>query len=174
MEVPSGEVIARGLSMPHSPRWYDGKLWVLESGKGTLGVVDQAAGRYEVIAELPGFTRGLDFYGPYAFIGLSQVRESAVFSGIPIAEKALAERNCGVWVVDVRNGQTVAFLRFEDAVQEVFAVQVLPGLRYPEVAPDDPKLLIDSYDLPESALEQVPEALRIQNTLNGERGMSVP
>ena len=164
MEVPSGEVIVRNLSMPHSPRWYDGKLWVLESGKGTLGVVDQAAGRYEVVAELPGFTRGLDFYGPYAFIGLSQVRESAVFSGIPIAEKALAERNCGVWVVDVRNGQTVAFLRFEDAVQEVFAVQVLPGLRYPEVAPDDPKLLIDSYDLPESALEQVPEALRVPHT----------
>ncbi len=88
-------------------------------------------------AEVPGCTRGLDILGNLAFVGLSQVRESAVFSGIPIAERALAERNCGVWVVDLRTGQTVAFLRFEDAVQEVFAVQVLPGLRYPELAPDD-------------------------------------
>src|SRR5262249_54292557 len=127
LDVPSGEVVVGGLSMPHSPRWYHDRLWVLESGKGGLGVVDTEAGRYQGVAELPGFTRGLDFYGNLAFIGLSQVRESAVFSGIPIANRALAERNCGVWVVDIRTGQTVAFLRFADAVQEVFAVQVLPG-----------------------------------------------
>jgi len=125
-----------------------------------LGYVDLAAGRYHNIAELPGFTRGLDIFGNLAFVGLSQVRESAVFSGIPIAERALAERNCGVWVVDLRTGQTVAFLRFEDAVQEVFAVQVLPGLRYPELGPEEPKLLADSYDLPATALADVPDALR--------------
>jgi uncharacterized protein (TIGR03032 family) len=160
VEVPSGAVIARGLSMPHSPRWMHDQLWVLESGKGGLGVLNLSSGRYECLAELPGFTRGLDFYGHLAFVGLSQVRESAVFSGIPIAERALAERNCGVWVVDIRTGQTVAFLRFEEAVQEVFAVQVLPGLRYPEIAPDDHKLLADSYDLPTEALRQVPPILR--------------
>ncbi len=163
MEAPSGEVIARGLSMLHSPRCYRDRLWVLESGAGGLGIVDRETGRYEEVATLPGFTRGLDFHGNLAFVGLSQVRESAVFSGIPIAERALAERNCGVWVVDVRTGQTVAFLRFEDAVQEVFAVQVLPGLRYPEVAPDEPALLIDSYDLPSAALKEVPAALRAAN-----------
>src|SRR5262249_51469774 len=30
LDVPSGAVIAAGLSMPHSPRWHDGRLWVLE------------------------------------------------------------------------------------------------------------------------------------------------
>jgi uncharacterized protein (TIGR03032 family) len=160
MEVPSGEVLARGLSMPHSPRWVRDRLWLLESGRGGLGVLNLASGRYESLIELPGFTRGLDFYEHLAFVGLSQVRESAVFSGIPIAERALAERNCGVWVVDVRTGQTVAFLRFEDAVQEVFAVQVLVGQRYPEIAPDDHKLLADSYDLPTAALREVPPLLR--------------
>jgi uncharacterized protein (TIGR03032 family) len=160
VEVPSGDILVRGLSMPHSPRWLQGRLWLLESGKGGLGYVDLAAGQYHNIAELPGFTRGLDIFGNLAFVGLSQVRESAIFSGIPIAERALAERNCGVWVVDLRTGQTVAFLRFEDAVQEVFAVQVLPGLRYPELAPEDPKLMADSYDLPSAALEDVPAELR--------------
>src|SRR5205085_2915823 len=28
IDVPSGEVISRGLSMPHSPRWHDGRLWL--------------------------------------------------------------------------------------------------------------------------------------------------
>jgi uncharacterized protein (TIGR03032 family) len=135
-------------------------LWLLESGRGGLGYVDPAAGRYHGGAELPGFRRGLDIFGNLAFVGLSQVRESAVFSGIPIAERALAERNCGVWAVDLLTGQSVGFLRFEEAVQEVFAVQVLPGLRFPEIAPEDPKLLADSYDLPSAALNEVPAGLR--------------
>jgi uncharacterized protein (TIGR03032 family) len=160
IDIPSNAILVRGLSMPHSPRWVNGRLWLLESGTGGIGLVDVPAGRFENIASLPGFTRGLDIHAGLAFVGLSQVRESAVFSGIPIAERALAERNCGVWVVDLRTGQTVAFLRFEDAVQEVFAVQVLPGVRFPEVAPEDPKLLTDSYDVPSAALEDVPPALR--------------
>jgi uncharacterized protein (TIGR03032 family) len=164
LDVTSGEVLVRNLSMPHSPRWVRNRLWLLESGTGGLGYVDLAAGRYENVAALPGFTRGLDLFGNLAFVGLSQVRESAVFSGIPIAERALAERNCGVWVVDLRTGQTIAFLRFEDAVQEVFAVQVLPGLRFPELAPEDPKLAADSYDLPSAALAEVPPELRQPST----------
>src|SRR5262245_38305736 len=62
LSVPSGEVVANGLSMPHSPRWYGGHLWLLESGTGSMGVVDRETGRYRAIAELPGFTRGLDFF----------------------------------------------------------------------------------------------------------------
>src|SRR2546430_15316615 len=90
MDVASGEVLARGLSMPHSPRWYAGRLWICESGAGTLGFVDPSTGRYEPIAEGPGFTRGLDFAGGLAFVGLSPVREGAGFSGIPITERLAA------------------------------------------------------------------------------------
>ena len=159
LDVPSGETIARGLSMPHSPRWYGDKLWVLESGTGSIGVVDPNTGLYESIAELPGFTRGLDFYGRFAFVGLSQVRETAVFSGIPITER-LTERTCGVWVIDISTGQMVAFLRFEDALQEIFAVQVVSGRRYPDLINEDPKLLDDSFVLTDEALEAVPAPLR--------------
>ena len=160
MDVATDEVLVRGLSMPHSPRWYDGRLWVLESGAGGVGFVDPHSGRYVRLAELPGFTRGLDFCGPLAFIGLSQVRESAVFSGIAIAERALQERACGVWVLDIETGRTVAFLRFEEAVQEIFAVQVLPGRRFPDLINDDPRLISDSFVLPEEALGLVPTPLR--------------
>jgi uncharacterized protein (TIGR03032 family) len=166
LEVGTGAVRVQGLSMPHSPRWYGGKLWLLESGRGGVGFVDLAAGRYEQIAALPGFTRGLDFCGRLAFIGLSQVRESAVFSGIPIAQRPLEERSCGVWVVDIQTGQTVAFLRFEDAVQEIFAVQVLQGTRYPDLINDDRALIADSFVLPEPALQAVPPGLRAPATEN--------
>ncbi|HKB01476.1 MAG TPA: TIGR03032 family protein [Gemmataceae bacterium] len=156
IDVPSGTIISRGLSMPHSPRWHEGRLWVLESGAGSLGTVDLATGRLETVALLPGFTRGLDFFGPFAFIGLSQVRESALFSGIPITDRLpVQERACGVWVVDTRTGATMAFLRFESGVQEIFAVQVLPGLRYPEILTDDHAAVAGTFILPDAALAEV-------------------
>ena len=151
MSVPSGEVIADGLSMPHSPRWHGGHLWLLESGTGTLGTVDQQTGRYQPMVELPGFTRGLDFCGRFAFVGLSQVRETAIFSDLPITERP--ERNCGVWVVDVVEGKVVAFVHFEDAMQEIFAVQVLPGQRFPDLINDDVKTIADSFVLPDDAIQ---------------------
>ena len=161
MDVASGEVITRGLSMPHSPRWYGGRLWVCESGAGTFGYIDPNTGKYVPIAEVPGFTRGVDFAGNLAFVGLSQVRESAVFSGIAITERLTAEeRTCGVCVIDLRNGQVVGLLRFETAVQEVFAVTVLPGRRFPELINDDEKLLENSFTVPDAALADVSPALR--------------
>jgi uncharacterized protein (TIGR03032 family) len=154
LSVPDGETVAAGLSMPHSPRWYNGQLWLLESGSGSFGSIDLSSGRYEPLVQLPGFTRGLDFYDRYAFIGLSQVRESAIFSGLAITEQA--ERSCGVWVADLVAGQIVGFVRFEDAMQEIFAVQVLTGCRYPDVVNDDIQLIADSFILPDSAADIAP------------------
>ena len=154
IDVTSGEIIAHNLSMPHSPRWHNGQLWVLESGKGTLSIVDLKTGMHEPIATLPGFTRGLDFYGPLAFIGLSQVRETAMFSGIPITEQAI-ERNCGVWVVNIQTGQVVAFVKFEEALQEIFAVQILPGILGPDLVNDDLEMIHSSYELPDEAMQYV-------------------
>ncbi len=163
MDVDSGDLLSQGLSMPHSPRSYAGKLWVCESGAGTLGYLDPRTGRYESIASTPGFTRGLDFAGDLAFVGLSQVRESAVFSGIPITERLSAtERTCGVCVIDLTRGEPIALLRFEEGVQEIFAVQVLPGRRYPELINDDTKLLENSFVVPDAALKDVPAVLRSQ------------
>ncbi len=161
IDIDSDEIITRGLSMPHSPRWYAGRLWVCESGAGTFGFIDLNTGKYEPIAQVPGFTRGLDFAGSLAFVGLSQVRESAVFSGIPITQRLSEhERTCGVCVIDIRTGQVVALLRFETAVQEVFAVTVLPGRRYPELINDDMALLESSFVVPTECLGEVAATVR--------------
>ena len=154
LDLDTNEIVLQGLSMPHSPRWYQGQLWFLESGQGSLARVDLQRRRWETVAQVPGFTRGLDFYGPLAFIGLSQVRESAVFSGIPLVERC-KERTCGVWVVHLETGQTVGFLRFEAGVQEIFAVQVLPGIRFPEVLEWGDARLAHTYVLPDAALAEI-------------------
>ena len=159
IDIDSNETIVTGLSMPHSPRWHDGQLWLLESGTGTLGYVKRRTKKYHPIAEMPGFTRGLDFFGKYAFVGLSQVRETAVFSGIAITERP-AERTCGVWVVDIHAEKVVAFLRFEGQVQEIFAVQVLPGLRFPDLINEDQAILANSFVLPDESLADVAAAFR--------------
>lgn len=162
IDVESQEILLRGLSMPHSPRWHQGKLWLLESGEGTIGTVELNSGKYEPVAQFPGFTRGLSFAGPLAFVGLSQVRESAVFSGIPLVERLekAEERTCGVWVVNIDTGQTVALCQFEEGVQEIFAVEVLPGIRFPDLVNHDPKIVGSAYVLDDAALADVPEDLR--------------
>lgn len=153
LDVDTNEILLRGLSMPHSPRVYGGHLWVLESGHGGLAVVDLEKGTWRNIIKLPGFTRGIDFIGPLAFVGLSQVRESAVFSGIPLVER-LEERTCGVWVVNLETAETVAFLRFEEGVQEIFAVQILPS-KFPEMVEWGDQTLMTSYVIPDEALKDV-------------------
>jgi uncharacterized protein (TIGR03032 family) len=132
IEVPSGQVVARGLCMPHSPRLHEGRLWLLESGPGRLLQVDRDTGQRQTVAELPGYTRGLAWAGPYAFIGLSKIRVNSTMDGVPLAERR-GELKCGVGVVDCRRGRVVAGLEFQTAVEEIFDVQLLAGSTFPEV-----------------------------------------
>ncbi len=131
LDFPSGEVVSHGLCMPHSPRVHQGKLWVLNSGCGELAIVDPGTGKLETVAVLPGYTRGLSFCGNYAFIGLSRIRETNVFGGLPIGEHP--ERlHCGLGIVELTSGRTIATLRFKSGVEELFAVETLPGLLNPK------------------------------------------
>lgn len=152
MDIEDDRMIIEGLSMPHSPRWYQNKLWVLESGAGQLVVIDEKTGAKNVIAEVPGFCRGLDFIQNFAIIGLSQIRETAVFAGLPLTERE-QERKCGVWIVDINTGQTVAFLSFSEGVQEIFSIQLLPW-KYPALLDMNDPLLHTSFSIPDDAIAQ--------------------
>ncbi len=139
IEVSTGEVIAGGLCMPHSPRLYRGTLYFLDSGQGTLNCCDPLNGRTEVIAKLPGFTRGLACWQGHAFVGLSQIRETAVFGGLPL-EAQQSDLRCGLAIVSLATGQVVGTFWFNSGVEEVFAVTVLPGYHNPAVIGPDPEL----------------------------------
>ena len=130
LDVASGEPVTTGLAMPHSPRWHDGNLFVLNSGMGRLECVDLATGHREAVAVVPGYARGLAVHRDLAFVGLSRIRETAIFGGAPIAAYP-DQLKCGVGVVELSTGNTVATLQFDNGVEEIFDVQTVPGARCP-------------------------------------------
>jgi uncharacterized protein (TIGR03032 family) len=136
LELPSGRTVAAGLSMPHSPRWYRGRLWLLNSGTGSLGSLDPDAGAFAPLAFCPGYARGLAFAGDYAVVGLSRPRRDETFGGLEL-DGELARRNaaarCGLQVIDLRTGDVAHWLRLEGAVKELYDVVTLPGVVRPSI-----------------------------------------
>lgn len=137
VDVETGRIVCQGLSMPHSPRWYRGRLWLLNSGTGELGSIIPAdgdsQGRFEPLAFCPGFLRGLSFHGRYAFVGLSKPRYQR-FEGLALDERLRAadsEPWCGVQVIDLDTGACVEWFRIDGAVAELYDIDVLPGVTCP-------------------------------------------
>lgn len=135
VDVLSNEVVVSGLSMPHSPRWYQDKLWLLNSGTGEFGFVDMLKGTFEPVAFCPGYLRGLAFHGDFAVVGLSKPRHNQSFTGLEL-DVRLAEKNtsarCGLLVIDLRTGDIVHSLNLEGIVEELYDVVILPGVRQPQ------------------------------------------
>lgn len=130
IDVASGDLVAQGLSMPHSPRVHDGRLWLLNSAAGDFGRVDLATGRFEPVTFMPGYARGLSFIGRFAVVGLSKARKSKTFSGLPLDDALAAKKaepRCGLFIVDTATGDIVHWLRIEGLVDELYDVAVLPG-----------------------------------------------
>ncbi|MFZ1728397.1 MAG: TIGR03032 family protein [Albidovulum sp.] len=134
IDVASGETVASGLSMPHSPRLRDGRLWLLNSGTGEFGWIDAASGTFTAVTFCPGYARGLAFMGNYAVVGLSLPRENQTFAGLAL-DHALAKHDadarCGLLVIDMRSGDTVEWVRIEGVISELFDVVALAGVRCP-------------------------------------------
>ncbi len=130
MDVKKSRIIAKGLSMPHSPRVHEGELWVCNSGAGELGIVDPQDGSFHPFAFFPGFVRGLAFHGKYAFVGLSRPRHKR-FDGLPLLERIARDELTpwtGVQIIDTTTGETVGWFRIEGPVTELYDVAVLPGV----------------------------------------------
>ena len=134
LSVQDGEPVVTGLSMPHSPRLHDERLWVIQSGKGEFGWVDIEAGRFEPICHLPGFARGLAFADGHAIIGISRPRKDKTFEGLELDDRLAARGQdplCAILVVDLSDGAIVHGLYMTGAIQELYDVCVLPGIRRP-------------------------------------------
>lgn len=131
MDVESNEIIATNIPMPHSPRIFDGELYLLLSATGELVKLDIKTGKYDVVTQLNGFVRGLSKIGDYAFIGLSRLRKnSSTFAKLKIADKALS---AGVTVVHLPTGALVGKISYQMSVEEIYDVQVLPNTIRPGI-----------------------------------------
>ncbi len=134
IDVAADAIVAHGLCMPHSPRCHRQHVFVLNSGQGHLCTVDTQSGKTTTIAALPGYTRGLACHGTFAFVGLSLIRESNIFGGLPITERLdESQRKCGIYAIDLQTGQIAGFLHFTSGCAELFDIQVLRGMRFPTV-----------------------------------------
>jgi uncharacterized protein (TIGR03032 family) len=135
IDMRSDEIVCAGLTQPHSPREHEGRLWLLNSGKGEVGYVDwqeRSAAAFRPIARLPGFTRGLAFHGRHAIVGLSRPRYSdPAVSGLANGLSDSEAARCGLQVIDTRSGDCVQWLRIDGAVREIYDVAVLPGVACP-------------------------------------------
>lgn len=135
IDIESNDIIVTGLSMPHSPRWYQDKLWLLNSGRGELGYVELETGKFEAITFCPGYVRGLAFWQNWAIVGLSKPRGGDnTFSGLELDELLVAkdaEPRCGMMAIDLATGAIVHWLRFEGIVTELYDVQVTPAVQKP-------------------------------------------
>lgn len=143
IDIETDEIVCEGLSMPHSPRWANGKLWVLNAGSGHLGWVDFENKKFVPLAFLPGFGRGLSIIGNVAAVGLSKPRNKR-FEGLQLDDELAkhdAEPWCGVQIISLVNGDVMNWIRFEGDISEIFDISFLPnvknpmmiGLRTPEI-----------------------------------------
>jgi len=153
LDMRANRILARGLSMPHSPRWHDNRVLLLESGRGALVSIDPQTGARTDVARVPGFARGLALVGPIAFVGLSQLREDGAFTDIEMTEDN-ADRHSGVWAVHIPSGRTLGLLKFTGGVQEIFDVQIMHGVLRPEIIHEG-DVLATTYALPDEALGEV-------------------
>lgn len=135
IDITTNEIVCEGLSMPHSPRWANGKLWVLNAGTGHLGWVDFETKKFVPLAFVPGFARGLSIIGNVAAVGLSKPRNQR-FEGLQLDEelrKRDAEPWCGVQIISLANGDVTNWIRFEGDISEIFDLCFLPNVRNPMV-----------------------------------------
>lgn len=153
IDVEHNVVVCEGLSMPHSPRWHNGRLYVLNAGTGEFGWVDFDAGEakksaqqpamgvFRPIAFCPGFLRGLALAGEYAFVGLSRPRYQR-FEGLDL-DRRLAEADseawCGIQVINIQTGQCTDWFRIDGQIGELYDVALIPGFACPmAVSPNSP------------------------------------
>jgi uncharacterized protein (TIGR03032 family) len=130
IDIPTGRSLVRGLALPHSPRVEGNQIYFLHSGRGELAVADPQTGEVTAVAPMPGVARGLAIHDGFAFVGLSRARPT--LEGVPIVARR-DELRCGLWVVDLRTGAVAAHLEFCTGMEEVFDIQVLPGIVFPHV-----------------------------------------
>jgi uncharacterized protein (TIGR03032 family) len=136
IDVESGQNLVEGLTMPHSPRFHNERLWVLNSGAGQFGFVDFASGAFQPVAFCTGYARGLSFVDHFAIIGLSAPREGGQFGGLRLNEELKSrklEPFCGLLVVDIHSGAIVEWVRIDGAITELYDVAFLGGVLRPSV-----------------------------------------
>ncbi len=140
MDVEENKILVDGLAMPHSPRWHNDKVYFCNSGHGLVCTYEIDTKEIKTVAEIPGFTRGIDFYGSIMFVGLSKVRDSDVTKPAPLAQK-YDETFSGIWLINLEDGSEIGHIKFTGNVDQIYDIAVIPDCNFPEILePTHPRM----------------------------------
>lgn len=144
-DIQKNESVCDEVWSPHSPKYYRNKLWVLESGSGYFGYIDEETNQFQRKTFLPGFLRGMDMCGDYAVVATSYDRHDSSFDKIELGNtlKEMGQSSkCGLWVIDLNTFDIKHYIIFMSGVGEIYGVSCLRGIRRPLIRDiNDPKLL---------------------------------
>lgn len=126
-----GAVRQEGLSLPHSPLTRDGRLFLLESGRGRLVALDSSL---TVLAEFPGVARGLAASEDALFIARSPVRTSSGSNAELLARRFPHPLPCGLHVC-AYDGTARAELALP-FLSEIASLHLLPYRRVSILRPE--------------------------------------
>jgi uncharacterized protein (TIGR03032 family) len=129
--VSDNKILSENLAMPHSPRLYDDRLYILLSATGELAEVNRSTGKLTVLKTFPGFVRGMDRVDDYLFVGLSKLRTtSSSFRDLPIAKSSLM---AGVIILHLPTMTQVGHIQYETSVEEIYDVKILQKTSRPGI-----------------------------------------
>lgn len=127
IDITTNEVICHSLSMPHSPRCYQDRIWLLNAGTGFFGYIDEDRGTFQEVVFCPGFLRGLALYGKYAVAGISRARDKT-FSGLALEDnlnKYGMKASSALVVIDLERGEIAHWLEITGKMSELYDVIIL-------------------------------------------------
>ncbi|MGV6852475.1 MAG: TIGR03032 family protein [bacterium] len=147
MDVEQNKILLKGLAMPHSPRYHEGKVYYCDSARGLVCCYDPDTKQSSEIIKLQGFPRGMSFHGPLMFVGLSQLRASDIHCPAPIS-KEFNETYCGIYIINLENNSILAYIHFEGDVDQIYDIAVVPDACSPDLIDTNNYHTRHIYDFP--------------------------
>ena len=132
IDIDKNEVLIEGMIMPHSPKVYDNKVYVCESGLGKVWEYHPKTREKHEVISLQGFTRGLFFYGGLMFVGTSLPRVSENKNPAPIA-KMYDQTYAGIWIVNLQTKESIGHIIFDGDVGQIYDISIIPNTNMPEL-----------------------------------------
>ena len=148
IDVDTNEILINDLIMPHSPRIYNGVVYICDSGNGRVLSYNPETKQTTEVIKLPGFTRGINFHGPLMFVGLSKVRIHEDKEPLPISKEHDTTVS-GIWIINLEDNQEIAHLVFEGDIEQIYDIAVVPNSINPEILSIDDSLIRHAYEFQE-------------------------
>jgi uncharacterized protein (TIGR03032 family) len=131
IDIPTGEIIATDLAMPHSPKIILGNLYVLLSATGQVMQVDRDDGTLTEVTRIKGFVRGMAYEQGYLFVAHSKIRrDSSSFGKLQLQDQ---ESPAGITVIQLNTGAIIGEINYADSVEEIYDLRILSDIIRPNI-----------------------------------------